>query len=292
MKRNGAAGKNSVQWVSKYGSVIAAGFDVASTDGMNEKGLAANMLYLAETDFGTRDETHPRLSWSMYLQYLLDNFATVAKAVAAMKTDSIQVVSSPIPGSSEQMPTLHFSISDASGDSAIFEFLDGKLVIHHGKQYQVMTNSPPYDQQMALNAYWELVGGDHMLPGTCSGADRYVRGSYYLKGMPNPKTHRQALANVISIMRNISVPFCEADPDNPNLSPTIWRTAADQKRKIYFFESTLSPNIIWVSFDKLDFKQGAAVKKLHLVGNYEMTGDVSGEFVESKPFIFTGPDSH
>jgi penicillin V acylase-like amidase (Ntn superfamily) len=32
---------------------------------------------------------------------------------------------------------------------------DGKLVIHHGKQYTVMTNSPTFDQQLALNAYCE-----------------------------------------------------------------------------------------------------------------------------------------
>ncbi|MFC1461362.1 linear amide C-N hydrolase [Verrucomicrobiota bacterium] len=292
MKRNGVAGKNSAQWVSKYGSVIAAGFDAASTDGINEKGLVVNILYLAEADFGKRDETRPGLSWSVYAQYLLDNFATVAEAVAAMKSDRIQVVASPIPGSIKKPPTLHFSISDASGDSAIFEYLNGKLVIHHGKKYKVMTNSPPYDRQIALNAYWESVGGDHMLPGTCSAADRYVRGTYYLKQMPDPKTHRQALANVMSVMRNISVPFCKTDPDSPNLSPTIWRTAADQERKIYYFESTLSPSIVWVLLDKLDFKQGAAVKKLDLVGNYDLTGDVSGKFTASKPFIFIGPDSH
>ncbi len=34
--------------------------------------------------------------------------------------------------------TVHLAISDESGDSAIFEYIDGKLVIHHGRQYQVM----------------------------------------------------------------------------------------------------------------------------------------------------------
>ena len=131
-----------------------------------------------------------------------------------------------------------------------------------------------------------------MLPGTCSGADRYVRASYYLKGMPNPKTHRQALAYSVSIMRNISEPFCETGSNKPNLSPTIWRTAADQKRRIYYFESTSSLNIVWVSFDKFDFKQDAIVKKLNLVDNQEWTGDVSEKFIESKPFTFTRPDRH
>jgi choloylglycine hydrolase len=48
---------------------------------------------------------------------------------------------------------LHLSLSDATGDSAILEYINGKLVIHHGSQYRVMTNSPTFDQQLALNVY-------------------------------------------------------------------------------------------------------------------------------------------
>jgi choloylglycine hydrolase len=289
MKRDGAAGKNSAQWVSKYGSVITAGFDLATTDGLNEEGLMVNFLYLAESDFGERDETRPGLSWSVYAQYILDNFASVEEAVEAMKDDTLQVVASPLPGSTAKPPTTHWSISDAEGDSAIFEYLDGKLVIHHGKQCTVMTNSPPYDQQIALNAYWETVGGEAMLPGTRRAADRFVRASYYTKLLPDPKTDRQAIANVMSVMRNVSVPFGATDPSAPNIAPTIWRTAADHVRKIYFFESTLSPYIIWVRLKSLDFKPGAPVKKLELVGNYDLAGDVSDKFVAAEPFTFIGP---
>ncbi len=41
MHRSGAAGENSLEWVSKYGSVITSAYDICTTDGMNEKGLAA-----------------------------------------------------------------------------------------------------------------------------------------------------------------------------------------------------------------------------------------------------------
>lgn len=291
MQRHGAAGKNSAEWVSVHGSVVATGFDVGTTDGLNEKGLMANLLYLGEADYGKRDEARPGLSWSVYTQYLLDNFATVAEAVEAMQDDRFQVVASPLPGSSAHPPALHFSLSDATGDSAIFEYLEGKLVIHHGKQYPVMTNSPTYDQQIALNAYWESVGGEAMLPGTHRAADRFVRASYYRKLLPDPQTDRQAMANVMSVMRNVSVPFGQTDPDAPNIAPTIWRTAADHVQKIYYFESTMSPSIVWVRLEKLDFEAGAAVKKLALVGNFDLVGDVSGKFVESKPFTFAGPTS-
>ena len=35
-----------------------------------------------------------------------------------------------------------------------------------GRQYRVRTNSPIYDEQLALNRYWEQIGGTVMLPGT------------------------------------------------------------------------------------------------------------------------------
>jgi len=203
-----------------------------------------------------------------------------------MKDDHLQIVASPLPGTVGHPPTLHFSISDAEGDSAVFEYLDGKLVIHHGKEYTVMTNSPIYDEQLALNAYWESVGGEAMLPGTRRAADRFVRASFYAKILPDPKTDRQAIANVMSVMRNASVPCSEADPNAPNLSTTIWRTVVDHVNRVYYFESTLSPNIVWMSLDKLNFEAGAPVMKLELVEKFELVGDVSDKFVTAEPFVF------
>ena len=44
MERNGEVGKDPMRWKSKYGSVITSAYDICSTDGMNEKGLVANLL--------------------------------------------------------------------------------------------------------------------------------------------------------------------------------------------------------------------------------------------------------
>ena len=48
MGRNGASGPNALTWTSKYGSVICSFFKVATVDGINEKGLVANTLVVAE----------------------------------------------------------------------------------------------------------------------------------------------------------------------------------------------------------------------------------------------------
>ena len=51
MKRHGAVGPNAINWTSKYGSIVTSAFDISSTDGMNEKGLVANLLWLAESSY-------------------------------------------------------------------------------------------------------------------------------------------------------------------------------------------------------------------------------------------------
>jgi len=177
MTRDGAAGPDSAKWTAKYGSIIASGYNVATTDGMNEKGLVANLLYLAEADYG-KDEGKPPLSIGLWAQYVLDNYATVDEAVKGLRAQPFRIIAPTLPDGSAA--DLHLAISDPSGDSAIFEYLKGDLVIHHGKEYVVMTNSPSYDKQLALNAYWKHIGGTKFLPGTNSAPDRFARASFFI----------------------------------------------------------------------------------------------------------------
>jgi len=44
MERTGNVGPASMEWTAEYGSVIASAYDIATTDGMNEAGLATNVL--------------------------------------------------------------------------------------------------------------------------------------------------------------------------------------------------------------------------------------------------------
>jgi len=282
MKRDGGAGPKSIEWTSKYGSVCTSFYDAGTADGMNEAGLAGNMLYLAESSYGEPDKTGKLLiSIGAWLQYFLDNFASVADAVDAMKDSPFVVVAPKLPNG--RAASVHVSLSDTKGDSVIFEYLDGELVVHHGAQYTVMTNSPTYDQQLALNAYWELIGGSHMLPGTISAADRYVRLSYNLKNSPKYADRKMALASVFSQLRAIGVPLGMADPERPNIASTLWRTVADQDARRYYFESSVQPSVFWVDLDKADLAQGAAVKTLD-VDAKNFAGEVSGEFQPAEPF--------
>ena len=289
MERNGLSKENPLSWTSKYGSIVAiqtADGQNATADGMNEKGLVANLLYLSETEYPKRDLHKKGLATSIYLQYIFDNFATVKEAVEGLKQESIQIVPVPIPNS-EHLPTLHISLSDASGDSAIVEFLNGKVVIHHSKEYQIMANSPVFEKQLALTSYWDEIGGDKFLPGTRKSPDRFVRAYFYNQKLPEPKNYREVIAGVMSIMRNTSSPFGHPDLDKPNISTTMWRTIADQTNLVYFYESTISYGSLWVDYKKFDFSKGTETKVLEADSGF--VGNASDKFKVTKPVEFARP---
>jgi len=302
MKRDGAAGPRSIQWTSRYGSVVVSGYEVGTSDGLNEKGLVANLLYLAESDFGKPNATRPALSIAAWPQYVLDNYATVAEAVTALEGEPFSIVAPTLPNGAAA--ALHLAISDATGDSAIFEYIGGKLKIHHGKQYTVMTNSPVYDQQLALNEYWKGIGGLTFLPGTNRAADRFARASFlleaiprkidpnYINGVPQKSFAYQAVASVMSVQRSVSVPLGITTPDQPNISSTIWRTVSDQKNLVYYFDSATRPNTFWVSLAKLDFKPGAPTRKLTIQNGEVFSGEVSDQFTNAEPFKFLPAVAH
>ena len=290
MHRTGLAGSSSLTWKSKYGSVITSAYDLASTDGMNEKSLAGHMLWLAESDFGKRDENIPGLSISLWLQFFLDNFAKVDEAVAFVKDHPFQLLPC-ITGTSGKVSEVHMMIEDASGDAAIFEYLeDGKQRIYHGKQYNVMTNSPTFDRQLENLKQYQGFGGNKFLPGTTEAADRFVRAAYYQKSLPSKiTTTREAIAGVISVARNVAQPFGTADRRRPNISSTRWRTVSDLTNRVYYFESTSSPYIIWVRLNEIDFSDGSPVKKIDLVNGTDHVGNVSSEFKKEDSFEWAKP---
>jgi penicillin V acylase-like amidase (Ntn superfamily) len=286
MKRDGGLKENSLSWTSKYGSVVASVYEGGTADGMNEKGFVANLLYLVESEYPPADDQRAGMSISAWAQYLLDNFETVQDAVVEVKKEKFRVV--PVTAPNGAKGTVHISISDPSGDSAIFEYIGGKLVIHHGKEYQVMTNSPAYNKQIALNEYWKQIGGTVMLPGTNRAADRFARASFYINACRQSANPREAVASVFSVMRNVSVPRGIGTEEQPNISSTIWRTVSDQKNRVYYFEDTASPSLVWVQLDQIDFASESGTRKLTLTEK-PLGGDQTNHFAKATPFKFLAP---
>ncbi len=288
MARTGEAGPRSVEWTSQYGSLVVSGYDVSTVDGMNEAGLVANLLWLVDAEYPADDGMTPRISVSVWAQYFLDNFATVAEAVEHLAANPIDAATGDVPGQPGRLTTVHLSLSDATGDSAILEWVGGELMVHHSRDYRVMTNEPRFEEQLAITRYWERINPLEFLPGTNRAADRFVRASFFIDSVTQSDDPRIAAAAVFSVIRNASVPYGISVEDAPNLSTTRWRVVADQKERLFYVESALSPNVFWVDLARLDFAEGAPVRKLDLGVDMAAihSGEASDDFFDAAPFAF------
>lgn len=246
--------ENPARWTSKYGSLVTTVYGIGTADGVNEKGLAIHMLYLTATDYGPRDAAKPGVHAGLWGQYFLDNAASVAEAVELMK--GIQPILVTARGVKS---TVHLAIEDSSGDSAIVEYIGGQPVVHHGREYQLLTNDPSYDEQLKNLARYDFTNSTRQtpLPGNVDPVQRFIRAAYFLQKLPEPKTEREAMAGILAIARNASVPFGAPNNAPGTLYNTEYRTAIDLTNRRYFFELTTAPNLIWVELSGLDFNAGA-----------------------------------
>lgn len=242
---------NSLHWKSKYGSVVVTAFHTyAADDGINEKGLVAHLLYLSGTEY-PKLANKPSISNLMWAQYILDNYATVTEALNNIK--DIQIEATMV---SNQTWPIHLTMEDATGDSAIIEYIDGKMKVYHGKQYTIMTNEPEYSIQLENLKKYQGFGGKLPLPGDPDPLSRFVRVATFLKTSPKPATNLEAIANVLSVIRTAMVPFGAEDTSGNKTEDawaTRWVSVADIKNKIYYFNSTSAPNIVWIDLNKLNF---------------------------------------
>jgi choloylglycine hydrolase len=286
IERVGAVAENPHRWTSKYGSLVLSAYDMGSHEGFNEKGVCAHVLYLAgASDYGKRDPKQEAIGVMQWVQYYLDNFATVAEAVEATKQIPFQIETLVLPNG---FPTLiHMSIGDKSGDSAVIEYIDGKAKVYHDKRFTVMTNEPTYDKQIENLKQYRTFGGDKPLPGERTPTDRFVRAAYYANGLPKPANQGEGAAYMFSVIRNISVPFGSPDPSKPNIASTIFRTVQDLTGGRYYFESTFAPNVVWIDITKVDFSQGQPEMELKVEKEiFKLNGDVTDKLEKAKPFVF------
>lgn len=265
----------NITWTSLYGSVAAVSYDMGIAEGMNEKGLAANVLYLPGSvySYGEGKETRKKMSTSVWPQYVLDNFATVDEAVEALSKDEFYLYAPEMPDGSAA--TLHMALSDATGNCAVIEYSDGNLQISKGPQYRVLTNAPFFTKQLAVNEYWEGVGGLHMLPGTNRSSDRFARASFYNSLLKPGLSHRDGLAGVFGVIRNCAVPMGISMPDQPEISTTQWFSLCDQTSKVYYFQLTQSPAVVWIDLTKLNLSKGAPQLTVSLTTDGSQIGNIN-----------------
>ena len=252
--------QNPAQWTSLYGSVVVANYNSYVMDGMNEMGLAAHALALGVTQYGDRDVSRAGINMNLVVQYLLDNAATVAQALALLP--QIQPV---VVGIAGYATGLSFSIEDATGDTAVVEYINGVAEISRGTNYPVTANTKLTEAKVLLDAYnfnFTNTTRSVPVPGNTSSVDRFIRASYYrgLLSQVIPRNALEARAAVMSVMRNVSDPIGAPGDVAGAIHETDWRTVFDLTSRVFVFENPRTLATLTTDLTRLNFAAGTGVR--------------------------------
>lgn len=261
-----ATASSGLRWTTRYGATGANGLGLPILiDGMNEAGLSGGLLYLPNLaqfeDVAPAEAANSVASYEMLL-YALTSFATVAEAKAGMARIKVNRA----PQATFRMPVpVHMTLHDASGASAVFEYLGGTLRIHDNPA-TVMTNGPAFDWHLTnLNNYLNLsltdprprtTGGVALsppstgsgmlgLPGDMSSPSRFVRAFVYAHAAPVAATSAAAVGTAFHLLNNFDIPpgtirteaGAAAGGGVAGFETTEWMAVADMKTKRYYLRT-------------------------------------------------------
>ena len=283
MRKRGMPQGKTLEWVSKYGSVLAVSYDGGTTEGMNEKGLVMNALFckgtLYRNDAGGDAAT---ISLAVFINYFLDNFASVAEAETWLNANDFAIYGENFDGSTEA--SLHWALTDRTGTTLVIEYRNRQLELYKSENYDVLTNDPPFSDMLAIDGYWKQIGGSVMLPGTVHSPDRFVRASFFISHIPADVDAQRAAAAVVSVLGVVSVPLGYELPDAPNLSSTQWHSVSDALNLRYYFGFTTEFCNFWIDLSEVDLNAGAPVLKLDTADRRGLAGCVHDRLEISTPF--------
>lgn len=252
-----------LMWKSRYGSVVFHGGNRfkpgPSADGMNEKGLTASILVLKSSRYQAKDEV-PALNTTEWVQYVLDNFATVQEVIDGSAEYQL------LPGTYRDVVlNVHLVVNDAEGNSAVLEYLNGALVVHTGESFTtpVVTNTD-YASALAL-----LDDDTKTFPGGYDSNSRFIRAAHYIKRLPGFIADEEHIAYAFNGLSDVAQAPGTA-------SPTQLSMVFDIPNRTIYFRSVNEAAIRIVSLDKLNFNK--ITDTLALNAYQHFSGDIVGEF--------------
>lgn len=258
-------------WTSKYGSITV---DLGKSDqvvlpkavmsGMNQYGLTASVLWLQESMY-PNVTNEPALTTGLWVQYFLDNAKTVKEAIQLSSNIKIE----PTIFSGRKI-LLHLIMQDATGDTAVLDYINGKLRISHGGNLPIsaLTNNS-YSESIQFLKQYQNFGGQLPLPGGYGSKERFVRAACFIKRLSPLTSIQQSIAYVFAGLGDTA-----AAPGTE--TPTIWSAVFDLSNKILYYRDIDNPNIRFVKLSDFNLANNESVKVLPL--NNTLTGNLSTYF--------------
>ncbi|HEX8250422.1 MAG TPA: linear amide C-N hydrolase [Pyrinomonadaceae bacterium] len=252
-------GSNSARWTSRYGSVTFNQYGRENpSGGMNEAGLVVEIMWLDDSTYPAAD-TRPTVDTLEWVQYQLDNFASVDEVVKA--NENVRISS---------LVKLHYLVNDKNGNSASIEFLNGKLVAHTGDKMPVSAlANDTYEKSWTYAKSVEPFGGARKLPPSSSSLDRFTRAALKVREFEKEAAKKP-----------VEYAFAVLD-DVAQKGYTQWSIVYDQKAAKIYFRTLASREIKSIDTKAFDYSCGGAVKILDV--NTNKGGDVTRSFTDYTP---------
>jgi choloylglycine hydrolase len=219
-------GLNGLSWTVKYGYVgLTAYSDLPIiVDGLNTQGLSVGCLWLPGSSY--QQVTNPSIALALedFAGWVLGNFQSVDEVQVALSSGQVEVWEGT--WLAKYIP-LHFPIHDASGNSLVVEFIDGKPNLY-SNPVGVLTNDPPFPQQLEnLGGYsnlspWDArpveMGGQSFapsghgsglrgMPGDSTPPARFVRAAYLKQFAQAPANAAAACNLAFHILNDVDIPL-------------------------------------------------------------------------------------
>jgi choloylglycine hydrolase len=248
-----ADGEKPVRWTSRYGSLTFNQYGREfPLGGMNEAGLAMEVLWLSETDYpepGDRQSIRT-LQW---VQYCLDSFRSVSGVVASASELAVGGTA-----------TLHFLACDPTGNCAVIEFLEGKLVSRSERTLPLpaLTNNT-YNESLDYLNLTLGYGGEPVSPVGPGSLARYARaanGSHAVRSSGGD----QPVDETFAVLADV------AQPDR-----TQWSIIYELQEGRVHFRTSGNREVRTVDLSKLDLDCTAEPLILDLMS--EGSGDMTSK---------------
>jgi len=253
-----------IEWEAKYGSVTFNGYGREFPDGgMNEAGLVINEMGYGYFDYKYTD-TLPTMMVTQWIQYQLDNFATVDEVIRNINNINIVPWGLPAPIGGNNW---HFFIADKSACMAIIEFSKGETKIYTGKEAPVpVLCNRAYEKDIEKIKRFRGFGGKRKIILKPKILAYWFNQGAYLVNIYDQEKDGDQVDYAFNILRTMQRPKSEQ-----------WSIIYDLKTSRIYFRSFFGSNIRYLDMSSFNFntEQVDVLPDMHI--NY--AGDVSKYFV-------------
>jgi choloylglycine hydrolase len=261
-------GAGTKSWVSRYGSVTLTCYGRGFIEGgMNEAGLIVDEASLWAV-YPSEDD-RPGISCPQWMQYQLDNYATVEEVIAHL--DDLR----------PDGEGWHYLITDPSGACAVIEYPDGKPAVYRGETAPVcaLTNTT-YEQALSHVPMDKAFGGEVDI---ASGSDSYGRFVLIARFLRDYDPQRDGTGDAYAFRVLDAVSYDQ----------TLRSVVYDAGRRRMLWRTPGNPQIRWLDLTAFDFDSGLAAQSVDIEagsGNVDtLLSDFSREANETLVEAVLGP---